>query len=80
MSRFFVARVKGGSVLEKIVLDGGPESLHFRTEPTVQRYGINGVLLHPFNPGRGHQTMINAIAKFRTSNYSSCSGLTTVTR
>jgi hypothetical protein len=53
----------------KIVLDGGAENMGF-TEEMMRKYGISGASIAPYHPQsnglveRGHQTIINAIAKY----------------
>ena len=56
----------------RIVLDGGSENMLF-TEQTVKKYGMHGIGIAPYHPQsnglieRGHQTIINAIAKYKGS-------------
>ena len=58
---------------KRIVLDGGAENLKF-TQDLLKRYGIHGVHIAPYHPQsnglveRGHQTIINAIAKYRAAD------------
>jgi hypothetical protein len=57
----------------RIVLDGGAENLGF-TEEIMRKYGIYGASIAPYHPQsnglveRGHQTIINAIAKYHASD------------
>src|SRR5579862_3855582 len=67
-------------VPRRIVMDGGSENLGF-TEELVKKYGMHGISIAPYHPQsnglveRGHQTIINAIAKYRASDISTRSGL-----
>jgi hypothetical protein len=60
-------------VPRKIVLDGGAENLG-STDEMMKKYGMNGVSIAPYHPQsnglieRGHQTIINAIAKYRAAD------------
>ena len=56
-------------VPKRIVLDGGAENLKL-TQDLLKKYGIHGVYIAPYHPEsnglveRGHQTIVNAIAKY----------------
>jgi hypothetical protein len=62
-------------VPRKIVLDGGSENLGF-TRDLMRQYGMHGIAIAPYHPQsnglieRGHQTIVNAIAKYRNSDAS----------
>jgi len=62
-------------VPKRIVLDGGAENLKF-TQDLLKKYGIHGVYIAPYHPEsnglveRGHQTIFNAIAKYRSADNS----------
>jgi len=62
-------------VPKRIVLDGGAENLKF-TQDLLKKYGIHGVYIAPYDlesnglVERGHQTIINAIAKYRSADNS----------
>jgi RNase H-like domain found in reverse transcriptase/Integrase zinc binding domain len=64
----------------RIVLDGGSENMLF-TEQTIKKYGMHGIGIAPYHPQsnglieRGHQTIINAIAKYKAADTSTRSGL-----
>jgi ribonuclease HI len=67
-------------VPKRIVLDGGAENMGF-TESVIKKYGMRGIGIAPYHPQsnglveRGHQTIINAIAKYRRNDTSVRSGL-----
>ena len=67
-------------VPRRIVMDGGSENMGF-TEDLVKKYGMRGVSIAPYHPEsnglieRGHQTIINAIAKYKAADTSKRSGL-----
>ena len=60
-------------VPKRIVLDGDAENLKF-TQDLLKRYRIHGVHIAPYHSQsngpveRGHQTIINAIAKYRAAH------------
>jgi hypothetical protein len=57
-------------VPRSIVMDGGSENMGF-TKQTVKKYGMQGIGIAPYHPQsndlveRRHQTIINAIAKYK---------------
>jgi ribonuclease HI len=67
-------------VPRQIVMDGGSENMGF-TADMVKKYGMQGISIAPYHPQsnglieRGHQTIINAIAKYRAADTSIRSGL-----
>jgi len=65
-------------VPRRIVMDGGSENLNFTAE-VVRNYGIHGVAIAPYHPQsnglveRGHQSIINALSKYKAQDVSRAS-------